>query len=303
MDRSLNSMPSLSSLYGTALVRPLKDRVRGRKPVPGLPEERHRVEGITASREQVRKFQWLMRRPDVDVLPSGYVHTLVFPIGVSVLTRPDFPLSLPGIIHLRNEICQLRPISLTEQLTATAWVENLRPHRSGTQVDVVVEVQTSSGPAWHGTSTYLAKGVQLDLPEAGHAMEAEAVDGREAVALPDYPTSVWTLPGDLGRRYAAVSGDYNPIHLSRLSARAMGMKTPIAHGMYLASRMVADFGPAEDARFSWTAEFQTPVALPSRIFLASRTASADDGGWQGADVVAWDPRRRRAHFSGSIRPL
>ena len=23
----------------------------------------------------------------------------------------------------------------------------------------------------------------------------------------------WKLPGDLGRRYAAVSGDHNPIHL------------------------------------------------------------------------------------------
>ncbi|WP_323958427.1 MaoC/PaaZ C-terminal domain-containing protein [Arthrobacter sp. JZ12] len=271
-------MPSLSSLYGKALVRPLQDRVRRSGAVSGLPAERHRVEGIAGAPDQVRGFQGLMRRPDVDVMPSGYVHTLVFPLGVSVLARPDFPLPLPGMIHLRNEIRHLRPIGLDERLTATAWVENLRGHRTGTQVDVVVEVEASGVPVWHGTSTYLAKGIQLALPETDPVSDPTSEPRQEAVPPPDYPTSVWALPEDVGRRYAEVSGDYNPIHLSRLTARAMGMKRPIAHGMYLASRMVADFGPGEESAFIWSADFHSPVSLPAQVALAPLTGGDNDGG-------------------------
>lgn len=45
------------------------------------------------------------------------------------------------------------------------------------------------------------------------------------------PTALWQLGVDTGRAYASVSGDFNPIHLSVLSAKALGMRRSIAHGM------------------------------------------------------------------------
>ena len=67
-------------------------------------------------------------------------------------------------------------------------------------------------------------------------------DGAGAPFVPPTPTGRWTLAGDVGRRYAAVSGDRNPIHLSALSAKALGFPRAIAHGMYTASRALADVG-------------------------------------------------------------
>ena len=49
----------------------------------------------------------------------------------------------------------------------------------------------------------------------------------------------WRLPGDLGRRYAAVSGDRNPIHLYALTAKAFGFPRQIAHGMWSKARCLA----------------------------------------------------------------
>ena len=40
----------------------------------------------------------------------------------------------------------------------------------------------------------------------------------------------WELPAGAGRRYARVSGDYNPIHLWALTARPFGFRAPILHG-------------------------------------------------------------------------
>ena len=48
-----------------------------------------------------------------------------------------------------------------------------------------------------------------------------------------------SLAKDLGRRYAAISGDYNPIHLGALSAKLFGFKQAIAHGMWSKARCLA----------------------------------------------------------------
>jgi acyl dehydratase len=300
MEQLLHVPPRLTALYAAALARSAKP---GHSRQPGslrLPTDRHRLDGVTAVPEKVRQFQHLMRSPQSIFLPSGYLHILAFPVAVSVLARSDFPLPLLGMIHLRNEVQHLCPVPIDSRLNVVAGVENLRPHRSGTQVDVVVDVEAAGEPVWKGRSTYLAKGIQGSSTPSAPSTPAEP--GREEV-LPAYPTGEWSLSADTGRRYAAVSGDYNPIHLSVPSARLLGMKRPIAHGMYLASRMVAEAGPGQEAGFRWTVEFRAPVPLPSSILFSAQVERSDSAKWRAGEVVAWDRRRRRAHFSGRLEAL
>jgi acyl dehydratase len=79
---------------------------------------------------------------------------------------------------------------------------------------------------------------------------------------------VWRLPGDTGRRYAAVSGDVNPIHLHPLTARAMGFPRAIAHGMYSTARVLAALGPAAGGPSSSRVWFRKPLLLPGTVALA-----------------------------------
>ena len=105
------------------------------------------------------------------------------------------------------------------------------------------------------------------------------------------------LGADTGRRYAAVSGDANPIHLSPLTARALGFPRAIAHGMDTAARALAAVGARRGPAYTWDVEFAAPVLLPSTPAL--RTAP-EDGGWT---VTAWDPKRGKLHLVARIRPL
>jgi acyl dehydratase len=50
----------------------------------------------------------------------------------------------------------------------------------------------------------------------------------------------WALPQDAGRRYAALSGDWNPIHLWGWSARLFGLRQPIIHGAHSMARARAE---------------------------------------------------------------
>ncbi len=90
---------------------------------------------------------------------------------------------------------------------------------------------------WRGVSTYLARGAEHpDAPGSEHALDAALAAVRSGPQ--------WRLRDDTGRAYAAVSGDWNPIHLHALTARPLGFPTAIAHGMYTYARVLGALGHA-----------------------------------------------------------
>ena len=295
----LGEMPSLSKLYVNAAATAARRRVLGTNAGNGLPATRHEVRGVKPAVENLTAYQHLIGETASDVLPAGFIHALAFPLAMSVMNRDDFPLPLLGMIHLENHVVQSAPLRFTEALDIRAWAENLRGHRSGTQLDLVTEVRRTGEGAvsWRGVSSYLAKGVFLpgiDKPTAA-SVPAD-------FKAPD-PTALWQLGVDTGRAYAAVSGDFNPIHLSVLSAKALGLRRSIAHGMYLASRALADVGAAKGEAFSWDVSFEAPVFLPARVALDISTTQDCEGAWQRSGYVAWNSRSGRKHFSGSVAAL
>lgn len=295
----LGDMPSLSKLYVNAAATAARRRVLGADAGITLPPCGHEVRGVRAQVGNLTAYQHLVGESASDTLPAGFIHALAFPVSMSVMNRDDFPLPLLGMVHLRNRVEQHGAVVFTEALDIRSWAENLRGHRTGTQVDIVAEVRRTGETEvrWNGTSTYLAKGVFLpgiDKPSA----PAEP----STFSAPD-PTALWQLGVDTGRAYAAVSGDFNPIHLSVLSAKALGMRRSIAHGMYLASRALADVGAAKGEMFSWDVAFEAPVFLPARVALDISSDQSPAGAWRRSDYVAWNPRSGRRHFSGSVVAL
>ena len=317
----LEAVPGLGGLYGRggvgsarfALARAMS-RGGGRPlEADALPAVEYVVHDLRASTAHLTAYQHLIGEPASDALPAGFVHVLAFPVATALMVRSDFPLPLVGMVHLANRVEQHEALRHTDALHVRAWTEQLRPHRSGVQLDLVVEVRPdvprgqtgqTEPPAWRGVSTYLSRGARLAGPEApGERPPAPTVPH-------GLPTGVWTLPADTGRRYAAVSGDRNPIHLSALSARAFGFPRAIAHGMYTAARALADVGPKRGPAFTWTVQFAKPVLLPGTVTLQvvqrpgagdSSTDSALARG--GFDYTGWDARRGTVHFTGNITPL
>jgi acyl dehydratase len=66
-------------------------------------------------------------------------------------------------------------------------------------------------------------------------------------------------------RYAAASGDDNPIHQDDAVARSVGLPGVIAHGMYtmaLAGRALATWAGRTDAVAEYGVRFTKPVVVP-----------------------------------------
>ncbi|MGA8978755.1 MAG: MaoC/PaaZ C-terminal domain-containing protein, partial [Pedococcus sp.] len=196
--------------------------------------------------------------------PHTYPHVLGFPLQVQLMADRAFPLPLPGLVHLENRITVHRQLTADDRLALTVHADDLRPHAKGTLVDLVTEVDVDGERVWEGRSTYLRRGNGDAVAGAGEA----------APPLPDGPpVGVLRLPEGLGRAYAAVSGDVNPIHLHALSAKAMGFPRAIAHGMWTAARTLASLGPASNGPSTSAVWFRKPVLLPSTVELV-----VDDSG-------------------------
>lgn len=290
----LPAVPGLGGLYGRGAAGAARLALRGggsRRVRRPLPDVAYAVRDVRVDAAHLTAYQRLLGEPGTDVLPAGYVHVLAFPVATALMVRDDFPLPLLGMVHLANRVEQRRPLVLGDVLAVRARAEHLRPHARGTQVDLVVEVSAGDDVAWRGVSTYLAPGLRL-------ADAADETPAERTPFTPPLPTGAWRLDGDTGRRYGAVSGDRNPIHLSALTAKPFGFPRAIAHGMYTASRLLADVGPARGDAFAWSVEFVKPVLLPGTVAVSTRPADAG-----GHDLAAWHARTGRPHVLGAVRPL
>lgn len=233
-----------------------------------LPETRLRLTGVRADRERLTAYQRLCGLDVADELPHTYPQVLGLPVAMALMARPDFPLRPAGLVHVENEIILRHPLTVEDPLDITVSARDLRAHPKGRVVDLVTEAEVDGERVWEGRSTYLDRG-EGD-PDALREGAPGAPGGP--------PVARWRLPSDLGRRYAAVSGDVNPIHLHPLTARALGYRRPIVHGMWSYARVLAALGRVAAGPSRSRVWFRKPVLLPGSVdLLVAPTGKADEG--------------------------
>jgi acyl dehydratase len=74
----------------------------------------------------------------------------------------------------------------------------------------------------------------------------------------------WQVPEDTGRRYARISRNFDPIHLSAWTARPFGYQRAVVHGMWTVARCVAALKPPSGPALLDVA-FKRPLFLPSTV--------------------------------------
>lgn len=261
----LAGLPSISHAYAAAVVQA---RHRRRVVSPGLLDGGAlRVVNHRCAVDRLAAYGRVCHFGLTGDLPPTFLHVLTFPLQLQLMTDPAFPLTALGMVHVSNEMWRLRPVEVGEPLTLTSWAADLRPHAKGVSVDLIGQAHAGTELVWQGRSHYLARGARWRGDPAAAESGEPATAGTPPAAgnLPtvgEVPLGRWRLPADLGRRYARVSGDVNPIHLSALSARAFGFRRTIAHGMWTHARSLAALGRLPE-RYLLTARFRRPLPLPS----------------------------------------
>ncbi len=250
------ALPALPVVGGLPGVR--------KAPAEGFTGLAFRRPPVRVERDHVDRYARVCGFPVKDDVPLTYPHLLAFGLHMAILTDPAFPAPAVGTVHLENEITRHRTTRVGDSLGVEARVGAPAAHPKGTVYRVEVEARADGELVWESVSTYLRRGRgDKDAPSGS--------------AFPDAPPNgtVWSLPSDLGRRYAAVSGDHNPIHLHPLTAKPLGFPRHIAHGMWTKARCVAALENRLPEAVRVAAAFKKPVLLPGRVAFGS--ATLDDG--------------------------
>ncbi len=252
--------------------------------LPQLTLTRH---DLAIDRAHVERYARVCGFSLKESLPVTYPHVLAFGLHMAIMTDPAFPFPAIGTVHIGNAITSHRPVAASERLQVTCRPQDLRPHPKGRVFDIVTSVHSAGELVWEETTTLLRRGRRDG--------DAAADAGPAFAQVP--PSGVrWRLPADLGRRYAAVSGDHNPIHLYRLTAKAFGFPRQIAHGMWTKARCLAALEGRLPEAVTVDVAFKKPVLLPGTVAFGSRRAGDR---W---DFSLTSPKSGAPHLLGRATP-
>jgi acyl dehydratase len=264
---------------------PLFNQLPGVRKTGGDPSILREVRTATVTRDHVSAYAEVCGFPVKDTAPLTFPHVLAFPLHMAVMSSPTFPLPAIGTIHIANSITQHRPIGVGETLQIEVHTSSVRPHPKGQAVDFLAAASADGETVWESTSTYLRRGVSTGSTDGGSTEELSVVPGRVT----------WRLAGDVGRRYAAVSGDHNPIHLHPLTAKAFGFPRQIAHGMWSLARCAAALENRIPDAVTVDAAFKKPILLPGSV------AFGQDATEDGIAFALTSPTSGAPHVVGRTR--
>ncbi|MBX6355812.1 MAG: hypothetical protein IRZ05_08140 [Micromonosporaceae bacterium] len=242
-----------------------------------LPDRSLSLRGVEIDRDHLAEYDRVCGFRLGDSLPATYPHVLAFPLAMRLMTAPDFPFPVVGLVHVANRIEVLRPLDAGDRLDLTVRAANLRPHERGRQLDIVAEATVDGELVWRDVSTYLRK-------EKG---------GRSSGRHEEPPpvSAVWRVPARVGRDYARVSGDHNPIHTSTLGAKLFGFPRRIAHGMWSKARCLAALEGRLPEAYTVEVSFKRPILLPGTVAFSATP------GWSFA---LHNPRSGAPHLVGQL---
>lgn len=280
----LSSLPSTFDIYSRAVL--------GALPVVGasgdsLPDDVLVLRSLKVDPDDLAEYTKVCGLRFGDSLPLTYPFILTFPLVMKLMVSKGFPFAAVGSVHAENVIEQFRPISVTEPLDIAVHAENMREHRKGLLVDLVSEVNVGRELVWRQTSTF--------LHQQRTSLSGQPKPEPKEEEVPLVPTSTLRVDQKVIDRYAAVSGDRNPIHVSTLGAKAFGFPKTIAHGMWSAAATLSAVEGRIPGKATYAVRFGKPVLLPSSLSLYAQHVA---DGW---DLALRHPKKQYPHLTATLR--
>lgn len=226
-------------------------------PVPALPSAQWVRPQVVLTADDIARYRACCGFEDRAGVPLTYPQLLGFPLGLAYMNSPECPWPALGTVHLSNHITQHAPLAVGDALRVVLQTGALRAHDKGQAFTVELHLWRDNACIWSCVQTVLRLGVRPAYGEPYAPAVASAPELRERAPL--------DAPADIGRRYARVSGDFNPIHLSALTAKPFGFPRAIAHGLWTQARALATLHPqGGQGAASLACDFHSPLRLPAR---------------------------------------
>ena len=253
----------------------------------GLPQVEYVVDSFKVEQQHLKSYNQVCGFKDNGYIPAMYLAVLSQSLQMHMMTQEAFPFPVLGLVHIRNQVKQMRKVGSNEQLSLSCQFGELQAHDKGVQFDFITTVKVGHDVVMQGVTTYLSRQKTATKAKQDKAASSE---------VPAYQLqATWEIAENIGRRYAKISGDFNLIHLHAVTAKAFGFKQAIAHGMWSKARALASLSlPDAYEADVW---FKLPIYLPSTVEFLSAEQK------QSTEFLIQNQKNQKPHVAGVVKAL
>lgn len=226
-----------------------------------LPDKEHHTYYSQIQLSHIDEFHRIVNWPAqiTEQIHPCYFHVFAFPQHLKLMLDSDFPFSVLGIVHLENRIEQFGIIDTNKVMEVSSRFGEIKPHAKGLSFSIRSSVKNTNQELWRSESWFLIKQQSKDQQKNKSPSDYGNPNAEYTGSSP------WHFSAKTSRRYAKISGDYNPIHLHRLSAKLFGFKSAIAHGMWSKSWCLSALAEFVQPEMEVNVKFAQPLMLPNRV--------------------------------------
>ncbi|MBU0462739.1 MAG: hypothetical protein KKD21_11645 [Proteobacteria bacterium] len=225
------------------------------------------------------------------IIPISYLQTIFIGLLGKFITSSFFPINPLGLIHIFQSFEQKRPVTTDEILDLACTLDSIKKTGKGIETGFTLEVRSQDKLVWQGISVFFTR---------SPVKKKKTAEKKDEIFLEKKETIL--VPAGTGRRYASVSGDYNPHHLYTVLAKLFGFKRAIAHGMWSLARVVArldkKFGIHDSAFVE--ASFKLPIFMPAKTTLGYECQNDTENQQTIVNFELRDKQKRLPHLKGRL---
>lgn len=274
----------------TAFIKAATAKKPGLKAGKTVPPIKAVVKNLPIDANKLVRYRKVCGFPSGKTVPAPFMHIYAAPLHMALLTSEQFPLKLLGLVHVRNSMTQHRPVTANEKLSITVKVDGHREVPLGIEFDIISKVHVGDELVWDSVSTNLSR------KAAGGSKKKGAKKAPSKLANLAGNAKI-SIPAGTGRKYGAVAGDMNPIHLFDMTAKAFGFKKAIIHGMWTLAKSAAVVDSQLPRKFRYDVEFKLPIFMPAKVQLQFENAG------ESIAMRVMDNKGVKPHMVGNIEFL
>lgn len=231
-------------------------------------------EKILFTPKTLKRFNQLTHWHELQ-MPPTFPYALLTHLHFSLVNHHSFPFSPFGLIHKKEKIEIFSPLDEGEW-RMSCRIESYRPIERGVEMDIISELTIDDILVWKSTTTAFKK-------------------TESALTVKKYPPisveseTRWKIPSYQGLLYGLISNNIDPIHISKPSARIMGHKRAIIHGMWTVARGLSELG-SYTYPFTLNVKFISPIYIPTEALFKK----------EGKGFAVYSADGKRIHLSAEI---
>lgn len=211
-----------------------------------------RINKLTCSAEQRAEFKLMF---NCQQLPPSFLFNIGYRHLGQLLAQAKFPSKLMGLIHLSSHYNCLDTVDWRQEFDIELAIKHCQKTDKGLMYLVDITLIQA------GKNCLVCSNHILDKDRNYRGKPLSQTEHLQREAL-----SSAKLTGKVARDYAKLSGDFNPIHISALSAKIFGMKKAVMHGMYNLHWSLSQLPEINQAKHI-SAQFNRPCYLPKTVDL------------------------------------